>query len=134
MNRLFSISQLIYNLTKEVLQVLRSCPYYSRPRESILFLSAPQLLFEFNFQYSKFEFRTAYANDLFRPEQKDQINFILSREKYFEIDARVRTTFRNGICLFACWGVMALYAIGSSLYIFSAFLVCSPNLKPKKMR
>ncbi|CBY19520.1 unnamed protein product [Oikopleura dioica] len=66
--------------------------------------------------------------------QQDQIDFILSREKYFEIDFRVRTTFRNGICLFACWGVMALYAIGSSLYIFSAFLVCSPNLKPKKMR
>ncbi|CAG5105500.1 Oidioi.mRNA.OKI2018_I69.chr1.g2180.t3.cds [Oikopleura dioica] len=65
---------------------------------------------------------------------KDQINLILSKEKYFEIDEQVRTTFRNGICLFVCWGVMALYAIGTSLYIFSAFLVCSPNLKPKKMR
>jgi hypothetical protein len=67
-NRLFSIPQLIYNLTKEVLQVFCSCPYYSRPGESILFPSAPQLFFEFNFQYSKCEFRTACANDLFRPE------------------------------------------------------------------
>ena len=67
-NRLFSIPQLIYNLTKEVLQVFCSCPYYSRPGESIIFPSAPQLFFEFNFQYSKCEFRTACANDLFRPE------------------------------------------------------------------
>lgn len=55
--------------------------------------------------------------------EQDQINFILKNE-YFEIDPKSRAPFQYGMCLYMCWGVMVLYGVGSSLYTFTACLLC----------
>ena len=60
-----------------------------------------------------------------------QITFILSNE-YFDINPASRAPFQYGICLYICWGVMVLYGVGSSLYTFTACLLCCEHCEKNR--